>query len=338
LVLSREVQLKRRPAGAPVPEDFAMATREVPPPQDGEVMVRNRFMAVDPAMRGRMDDVKSYVPPFQLDAAMEARAIGEVIESRDSRFRPGDMVASTLGWREAFTAPGDALTLRDCSQLPPQAWLGFAGMTGMTAYVGMLRIGGLKGGDTVFVSAATGAVGSLACQIAKIKGHKVIGAAGGPKKLAFMRDVLGLDGAIDYKAEPSLVKALAREVKALGADGIDLYFDNVGGDHLHAAIALCSPFARLSICGMISQYNAAGAVTPPRNLTQIMTKRLRLEGYIVSDHMDLEQHFLADMTAWHKAGLLRQTETIHEGIDNGVAAFLSLFDGSNMGRTLVKLG
>lgn len=337
-MISREVQLKRRPSGAPTPDDFALASREVPPPQDGEVMVRNLFMAVDPAMRGRMDDAKSYVPPFQLDAAMEARAVGEVIESRDPRFAPGDIVASTLGWREAFTAPGDALSLRDCSELPPQSWLGFAGMTGLTAYAGLLRIGGLKAGDVVFVSAATGAVGSLACQIARLKGHKVIGAAGGAHKLDFMRDVLGLDAAFDYKAEPSLVKALAREVKAIGADGVDLYFDNVGGDHLHAAIALANPFARMAICGMISQYNAAGQVTPPRNLTQIMTKRLRLEGYIVTDHLDMEQHFLADMKAWYKAGLLRQSETIHDGIDNAVAAFLGLFDGSNMGRTLVRLG
>ncbi|MEZ5735543.1 MAG: NADP-dependent oxidoreductase [Novosphingobium sp.] len=242
------------------------------------------------------------------------------------------------GWREAFTAPSSALQLRDCSDLPAQAYLGFAGVTGLTAYAGMLRIGELKPGDVVFVSAASGGVGSLACQIAKIKGHKVIGAAGGPRKLDFLRDRLGLDAAIDYKAEDNLTKALAREVKAIGAGGIDLYFDNVGGDHLHAAIALANPFARMAICGMISQYNAAGAVTPPRNLTQIMTKRLRLEGFIATDHMDLEQHFLADMKAWHKAGLLQLTDTVHEGIGDAVSAFLGLFDGSNLGRTLVRLG
>ena len=196
---------------------------------------------------------------------------------------------------------------------------------------------GLKAGDVVFVSAATGGVGSLACQIAQIKGHKVIGAAGGARKAAFLRDELRLDGVIDYKAEPNLTKALAREVKAIGASGIDVYFDNVGGDHLHAAIALANPFARMAICGMISQYNAAGAVTPPRNLTQIMTKRLRLEGYIVTDHLDLEAQFLADMTQWHREGLLKPVETVLEGIDQAVDAFLGLFTGASLGRTLVKL-
>ncbi|MCB2078937.1 MAG: NADP-dependent oxidoreductase [Novosphingobium sp.] len=337
-MISREVHLKRRPDGSPVPEDFAFAECDVPAPGAGEVQVRNLFMAVDPAMRGRMDDAKSYVPPFELDAPMEGPAIGEVIASGDPGFVPGDIVFSRLGWREAFTAPAEVVEKRDCSELPPQAYLGFAGVTGLTAYAGMLRIGRLTPGDVVFVSAASGGVGSLACQIARIKGHKVIGAAGGAHKAAFLRDVLGLDGVIDYKAEDNLTKALAREVKAIGAKGIDLYFDNVGGDHLHAAIALANPFARMAICGMISQYNAAGAVTPPRNLTQIMTKRLELKGYIATDHMDLQQHFLADMKAWHKAGLLTQTDTVHDGIDNAVSAFLGLFDGSNLGRTLVRLG
>ncbi|MCB2064307.1 MAG: NADP-dependent oxidoreductase [Novosphingobium sp.] len=337
-MISREVQLKRRPVGSPVPEDFAIAERDVPAPGPGEVQVRNLFMAVDPAMRGRMDDAKSYVPPFELDAAMEGPAIGQVVASGDDTFAPGAMVFSRLGWREAFTAPVSALQLRDCSQLPPQSWLGFAGVTGLTAYVGLLHIGRLTPGDVVFVSAASGGVGTLVCQMARIKGHKVIGAAGGARKAAFLRDVLQLDGVIDYKAEDNLTKALAREVKAVGAGGIDLYFDNVGGDHLHAAIALANPFARMAICGMISQYNAAGAVTPPRNLTQIMTKRLELKGFIATDHMDIEQHFLADMKAWHKADLLKQTDTVHEGIDNAVHAFLGLFDGSNLGRTLVRLG
>ena len=337
-MISREVLLKRRPQGAPVPADFAVAERTVPQPREGEVMVRNLFMAVDPAMRGRMDDARSYVPPFQLDQPMEGPALGEVIASGDAGFKPGDMVFNRMGWREAFTAPAAAVQLRDCSVLPPQAWLGLAGVTGLTAYAGMIRVGGLKPGDVVFVSAASGGVGSLACQIAQIKGHKVIGSAGGAHKAAFLRDELKLDGVIDYKAEPNLTKALAREVKALGASGIDLYFDNVGGDHLHAAIAVANPFARMAICGMISQYNSAGLVTPPRNLTLIMGKRLRLEGYIATDHMDLEQHFLADMKAWHRAGLLNQAETVLEGIDNAVTAFLGLFDGSNLGRTLVRLG
>lgn len=334
---SREMQLKRRPVGAPVADDFALVTVDVPPPGPGEVQVRNLYMAVDPAMRGRMSDAKSYVPPFELDAAMEGPAIGEVLASNDPAFAPGDLVFSRLGWREVFNAPASALQQREKSGLPSSAWLGFAGSTGLTAYAGLLRIAELKEGDVVFVSAASGAVGSIACQIARIKGAKVIASAGGAAKKAFLLDELGVDAAIDYKAEDNLTKALAREVKAIGATGIDVNFENVGGDHLQAAIALANKHARMAICGMISQYNVTDAPTVPRNLTMIMTKSLRLEGYIVLDHMDLEPQFLADMKAWHAAGLIRQAETVHEGIERSLDAFNGLFSGANMGRTLVKL-
>jgi NADPH-dependent curcumin reductase CurA len=335
---SREMQLKRRPVGTPVAEDFALVTLEIPPPGPGEVQVRNLWMAVDPAMRGRMNDAKSYVPPFALDAAMEGPAIGEVLASNDPAFAPGDLVFSRLGWREVFNVPASALQHRDRVALPPQAYLGFAGSTGLTAYAGLLRIAQLRAGDVVFVSAASGAVGSIACQIARIKGAKVIGSAGGPRKKAFLLDTVGVDAAIDYKAETNLTKALAREVQAIGAIGIDVNFENVGGEHLQAALALANPRARFAICGMISQYNVTEAPTVPRNLTMIMTKSLRLEGFIVLDHMDLEPQFLADMKAWHADGLINQMETVHEGIENSVDAFNGLFTGDNLGRTLVKLG
>ena len=335
---SREMQLKRRPSGLPVPEDFALVETFVPPPARGEVQVRNLYMAVDPAMRGRMGDAKSYVPPFALDAAMEGPAVGEVVASADAGFAPGDLVFSRLGWRELFNAPASMLQHRDRARLPVRAYLGFAGSTGLTAYAGLLRIAALKQGDVVFVSAAAGAVGSIACQIARIKGCKVIAAAGGPRKKAFLEEVIGVDAAIDYKAEPNLTKALAREVKAIGASGIDVNFENVGGDHLQAALALANPKARFAICGMISQYNVTDAPTVPRNLTMLMTKSIRMEGYIVLDHMDMEQAFLADMIAWHEAGLIRQAETVHDGIDRSLDALWGLFDGNNLGRTLVKLG
>lgn len=334
---SREMQLKRRPVGAPVADDFALVEVEVPPPGPGEVQVRNLWMAVDPAMRGRMNDAKSYIPPFALDEAMEGPAIGEVLASNDPGFSPGDLVFSRLGWREVFNAPASALQQRERGVLPASAWLGFAGSTGLTAYAGLLRVAELKEGDVVFVSAASGAVGSIACQIARIKGAKVIASAGGAAKKAFLLDELGVDAAIDYKAEGNLTKALAREVKAIGASGIDVNFENVGGDHLQAAIALANKHARMAICGMISQYNVTDAPTVPRNLTMIMTKSLRLEGYIVLDHMDLEPQFLADMKAWHAEGLIRQAETVHEGIERSLDAFNGLFSGANMGRTLVKL-
>lgn len=334
---SREIQLKRRPVGSPVAEDFALVETAVPPAAPGEVQVRNLFMAVDPAMRGRMSDAKSYVPPFALDAAMEGPAIGEVLVSNDPGFAAGDLVFSRLGWREVFNAPAGALQKREAGVLPASAYLGFAGSTGLTAYAGLLRIAELREGDVVFVSAASGAVGSIACQIARIKGAKVIGSAGGARKKAFLLDELGVDAAIDYKAEDNLTKALAREVKAIGASGIDVNFENVGGDHLQAALALANKHARFAICGMISQYNVPDAPTVPRNLTMIMTKSLRLEGYIVLDHMDLEAQFLADMKDWHAQGLIRQAETVHDGIDRALAAFDGLFSGANLGRTLVKL-
>lgn len=335
---SREMQLKRRPVGTPVGEDFALAVVDVPPPGAGEVQVRNLWMAIDPAMRGRMNDAKSYVPPFALDAAMEGPAIGEVVASNDPGFASGDLVFSRLGWRELFNAPAEALRHRDRGALPPQAFLGFAGSTGLTAYAGLLRIAELRESDVVFVSAASGAVGSIACQIARIKGAKVIGSAGGPRKKAFLTDVIGVDAAIDYKAEPNLTKALAREVKAIGASGIDVNFENVGGEHLQAALALANYKARFAICGMISQYNVTEAPTVPRNLTALMTKSIRMEGFIVLDHMDLEPQFLADMKAWHAAGLIAQAETVYEGIERSLDAFNGLFTGANLGRTLVKLG
>lgn len=335
---SKEIHLIERPLGMPNPSNFTSVIVEVPPPNDGEIQVRNLYMAVDPAMRGRMNDAQSYVPPFALNAPMEGPAIGEVLISNHPDFKAGDLVFSRLGWREVFNTTADRLELRQSGKIPTSAYLTFAGMTGLTAYAGLLHIGDLKPNDVVFVSAASGGVGSLVCQIAKIKGHKVIAAAGGKEKTDFLKNTLGVDAVIDYKAETNLTKALAREVKAIGAKGIDLYFDNVGGDHLHAAIALANNFARFAICGMISQYNLGGeAPMSPRNLLLMMGKRIRMQGFIATDHLNLWQHFEADMVAWHKAGLLNAAETVHDGVDNALNAFFSLFTGESMGRTLVKL-
>jgi NADPH-dependent curcumin reductase CurA len=331
--LSREVRLVSRPVGTPTPDNFELAIVEVPDPGPGEVQVRNTWMAVDPAMRGRMSDAKSYVPPFTLGAVMEGPCVGVVTLSNDPGFQPGDLVWSRLGWREYVNAPATALKKRDASVLPPQAYLGLAGMTGLTAYAGLFEVAGLKGGETVFVSAASGGVGSVVCQMAKLKGCRVIGAAGGARKMAFLRDRLGLDGVIDYKAEPSLTKALAK----VAPDGIDVYFDNVGGDHLQAAIAIAKPFARFALCGMISQYNATEPSAAPRNLTQVVVKSLRLQGFIALNYLHLEPAFLADVTEWHRAGLLDSAETVHEGIDHALDAFFGLFKGENLGRMLVKL-
>ncbi len=334
MTASREVRLRRRPVGMPSAADFELATVDVPDPGPGEVRVHNLWMAVDPAMRGRMGEAKSYVPPFALGAPMEGPAIGRVVASNDPAFRPGDAVWSRLGWRERFNAPGSALKLRDCSILPEQAHLGIGGTTGLTAWIGLLQIAALKPDDVVFVSAASGGVGSIVCQIAKLKGHTVIAAAGGERKTEFLRDTLGVDATIDYKAEPNLTKALARAAPA----GIDVYFDNVGGEHLHAALAVANHHARFALCGMISQYNSTDAPLAPRNLMQAVVKRIRMEGFIVLDHLQREAEFLADVTAWYRQGTLRQAESVHEGIDRALEAFFGLFNGENLGRMLVRLG
>ncbi|HEX8569698.1 MAG TPA: NADP-dependent oxidoreductase [Caulobacteraceae bacterium] len=329
---SREVRLKRRPVGTPVLEDFELAEAEVPSPAAGHVQVRNAWMSVDPYMRGRMSDRPSYVPPFELGKAMQGGAVGEVVASQADGFAPGDLVLSMYGWREAYVAPSDQLQKLQTFGLPPQAFLGVAGMPGLTAWVGLLRIAELKGGETVFVSAAAGAVGSVACQIAKAMGCTVIGSAGGPEKVAFLREI-GVDEAIDYKAEADLRAALSRTAPK----GIDVYFDNVGGDHLEAAMAAARPYARLALCGMISQYNETEAAAGPSNMMLIVGKRLRLQGFIVSDHMKETPAFLQDMARWVQEGRVRSRETVEEGIENAPAAFLKLFTGENIGKMLVKL-
>ena len=333
MTTSREVRLKSRPEGLPTADNFEVATVDLPAPGPGQVQVRNHFMSVDPYMRGRMYDRPSYVPPFQIGEALQGGAVGEVVASNDPAFAVGDAVQSMWGWREAFNAPANTLQKLDTSSgLPLQAFLGVAGMPGMTAYAGLLRVGGLKDGDVVFVSAAAGAVGSVVCQIAKIKGHTVIGSAGGPEKAAFLKSI-GVDHVIDYKAVPDL-KAALREA---APKGIDVYFENVGGEHLEAAIDSARPFARFALCGMISQYNETGEPKGPSNIIQAVGKSLKLEGFIVSNHYDMLPDFLRDMSAWIGSGQLKWKDTVDEGIDAAPGAFIKLFKGENMGKMLVKL-
>jgi len=332
--VSREIRLKSRPVGIPVADNFEVASVELPVPGAGEVQVKNLWMTVDPYMRGRMNDVKSYSPPFQLGEVMQGGAVGEVVVSNDPSLKAGDLVSSFFGWREGFNAPAGVLQKLDTHGLPPQAFLGAAGMPGLTAYVGLVRIAAMKPGDVVFVSAAAGAVGQVACQIAKLKGHTVIASAGGADKAAYLKS-LGVDHVIDYKATPNLTEALM----AASPMGIDVYFENVGGAHLEAALMAANPFARFALCGMISQYNdadpAAGAT---RGLIVAVGKSLRLEGFIVSNHVDMMPDFIKEFSGWAAAGQIKWEETIEHGIENAPAAFLKLFKGENLGKMLVKLG
>ena len=331
---SREIRLKSRPVGMPKNSDFELATVDVAAPGAGEVQVKNLFMSVDPYMRGRMTDRPSYVPPFQLGQALQGGAVGEVTQSNDPNFKPGDLVSTMLGWREAFTAAPAASGMQkiDTHGLPPQAFLGVAGMPGLTAYVGLLKIGLMKEGETVFVSAAAGAVGQIVAQIAKIKGGTVIGTAGGPEKCAYLKEI-GVDHVIDYKATKDLTAAL----NAAAPKGIDVYFDNVGGDHLEAALNAARPFARFALCGAISMYNDTTPPPGPSNLMLAVGKQLRLEGFIVSSHFDMMPAFVKDVAGWVSAGKLTWRETIDNGVENAPGAFMKLFTGENMGKMLVKL-
>lgn len=332
MTTSKEIRLKSRPVGTPTAANFELATVDLPDPGPGEVQVRNSWMTVDPYMRGRMNDMRSYVPPFQLGEAMQGGAVGEVIASNDPAFRVGDPVQSFFGWREAFNAPAAAVQKLETHGLPPQAFLGVAGMPGLTAYVGLLKIAALKDGDVVFVSAAAGAVGQVVCQIAKLKGHTVIGSAGGSEKVAYLKSI-GVDHVIDYKAEKDLTAALM----AAAPEGIDVYFDNVGGAHLEAALMAARPLGRFALCGMISQYNATDMGEGVRGLIMAVGKQLRLEGFIVSSHADMQSQFVRDMAAWIAEGKVKWRETVETGIERAPDAFLKLFSGENLGKMLVKL-
>lgn len=331
-LVSREVRLKSRPVGLPKAENFELASVELGAPGPGEIQVRNLWMTVDPYMRGRMNDVKSYAPPFQLGEAMQGGAIGEVVASNDPSLKPGDLVSTMFGWREAFNAPAAMAQKLETHGLPPQAFLGAAGMPGLTAYVGLIKIAALKPGDVVFVSGAAGAVGQIVCQIAKIKGHTVIGSAGGPEKAAYLKEI-GVDHVIDYKATPNLTEALMQAAP----DGIDVYFENVGGAHLEAALVAARPFARFALCGMISQYNATDAGEGIRGLVLAVGKQLRLEGFIVSSHFDMMPAFVKELSGWVAEGKLTWRETVVEGVERAPEAFLKLFKGENLGKMLVKL-
>ncbi len=332
MVASREIRLKFRPIGMPTADNFELVSVPVPDPAPGEVQVKNLWMTVDPYMRGRMIDRPSYVPPFKLGEALQGGAIGEVAASNDPRLKAGDFVSTMFGWREVFNAPASTLQKLDTFGLPPQAFLGVAGMPGLTAWVGLTKIAALKSGDVVFVSAAAGAVGSVVCQIAKIKGHTVIGSAGGAAKGDFLK-LIGVDQVIDYKRTGNLTEAVLQAAPK----GIDVYFDNVGGEHLEAALTAANRFARFVLCGMISQYNLVGQPEGPRNLILAVGKSIRLEGFIVSNHLNLLPEFQRDMSGWIREGKLTWKETVEQGIENAPTAFLKLFKGENVGKMLVKL-
>ena len=330
---SREVRLAARPVGFPKDSDFELIEVTLADPGAGELVVRNLWMSVDPYMRGRMNDVKSYTPPFALGEAMQGGAIGRVEASNNPQFKVGDYVQHGLGWREYFISNGQGLGKIDVSIASPEAYMSVLGGTGFTAYVGLLDLGQPKPGETVFVSAAAGAVGSIVGQIAKIKGCRVVGSAGSDEKVALLTGKLGFDAAFNYKTS-DLEEALTRTCP----DGIDVYFENVGGDHLQAALNHMNPFGRIPACGMISQYNNSEPMPGPNNLSTVVRQRLTIRGFILSDHAARRPAFLADMSQWLREGKVKSEETVVQGIDNAASAFMGLLRGENTGKMLVKLG
>jgi len=333
MTVSREIRLASRPVGTPAAENFAVGSVELPAPGPGEVLVRNTWMSVDPYMRGRMYDRPSYVPPFAIGEALQGGAIGEVVASNSPDLAVGDLVSSMFGWREAFVAPAGACEkLPRIAGVPDQAYLGVLGMPGLTAYAGLLEIGKPQPGETVFVSGAAGAVGSVVAQVAKIKGCTVVASAGSDEKCAWLKS-RGIDHVINYKTCGNLLAA----VREAAPKGINVYFDNVGGDHLEVAIEMAKPFARFVECGMISGYNAEAPVPGPRNIIQVVGKSLMIRGFIVMEFAALRPQFLADMGQWISEGRIAWEETVMDGIEQAAAAFTGLFEGRNTGKMLVKL-
>jgi hypothetical protein len=322
--------LKSRPQGMPAPDNFELKKIELPPLADGQVRVRNLWLSVDPYMRGRMNDVKSYVPPFQLGEPMDGGAIGEVLESKAEGLVPGHLVQHMSGWRDEAIIPA-----RTAQKLPnlgvaPERFLGVLGVTGATAYFGLLDAAHAKEGDIMFVSAAAGAVGSIVAQIAKAKGMTVIASAGGAEKCEFVRS-LGADEVVDYKAGPIL-----KGLRAAAPDGIDVYFDNVGGDHLDAAFALARNNARFAICGMIEGYNDPTPMSF-RFIQRIISARIALKGFIIFDYFPRMTEFYRDMGQWLASGAVKSQETVVDGLEKAPDAFLGLFKGENIGKMLVRL-
>ena len=328
---SREIRLASRPSGIPTAVNFARAQIELKPLQRQQVMVRNLFMSVDPYMRGRMNDRKSYVPPFEIGKVLEGGAVGEVVESRAKEFKAGDAVVSNFGWREYFIASPKDLHPVSRAVQPLSVYLGALGMTGMTAWAG-LHLVKVEAGDVIYISGAAGAVGNVAGQLAKIRGCKVIGSTGSMEKVKFLREECGFDIAFDYKTGP-----VVEQLKVEAPDGIDVYFDNVGGEALEAALSMLRVHGRIIACGGISGYNEEKPRPGPSNLFNITTKRLTMKGLIVRDWLDRQGEFEKEVGGYLQSGKLKNKETVVEGLDQAESAFIGLFTGNNIGKMVVKL-
>lgn len=335
-VQSRQIVLVSYPKAVPQWDNFEIRSTTLDDDlKEGEVLVKNLSMSVDPYMRGRMTPRRSYVEPFALGEVLTGGAVGKVIASRRPSLPIGSLVSNFAGWRTHFISRSEEDGLKklpELEHLSPDIWLGTLGMPGMTAYVGLLKIAELKPGQRVFVSGAAGAVGMLVGQIAKIKGCYVVGSCGSDEKATYLREKLGFDEVLNYKKAP-----IKDQLTQVAGEGFDVYFDNVGGDHLEAALDVMKDFGHIAVCGAISQYNATQPAPGPSNLMQIIVKRLHLRGFIVSDHSEFYDEFISDMSRWVQEGKIIDRTTVFSGIDQAVPAFLGLFSGENTGKAIVKL-
>ena len=329
---NRRIVLAARPVGVPKPSDFRLEEVPVFSPAAGECLVKVHFMSVDPYMRGRISGRKSYAAPVEIGQTMVGASVGEVIESNSDRIAVGNYVTGGLGWQECATAPADELRVVDAGAAPLSAYLGVLGMPGLTAYYGLLKVAGLQSGETVCVSGAAGAVGSAVGQIARLHGCRAVGIAGGAEKCSLVTEEFGFDAAVDYKGE-----GFFHALRAASPDGIDVYFDNVGGPVTDAVFQLLNVRSRVAICGQISQYNAIDAPVGPRLLWHFITKRIRAEGFLVFDFREHDDESLAQMAEWVRNGKLKYRETVAEGIENAPAAFIGMLGGANIGKQVVKL-
>lgn len=330
---SHQIQLVNRPTGWPTPEDFRTVEVTYEQPPMGHVRVVNEFISVDPYMRGRMNDVKSYVPPFELGETMTGGAVGRVVESAASELPVGSVVLHQYGWRDVVQEEASGFRIvQELPDVPLSAYLGVLGMTGLTAYVGLTRIAPVAKGDTVFISGAAGAVGSTAGQIAHLLGaDQVIGSAGSAQKVEALTQRFGFTSAFNYKSGP-----VRTQLAQAATDGIDIYFDNVGGDHLEAALDMLNRHGRVALCGAISGYNAEESEPGPDNMTNIITQGLSLRGFTLGDHMDLATEFNERMSAWFTNGQITYDETVVDGLENTVEAFLDMMRGANTGKMVVR--
>ncbi|TKR55014.1 NADP-dependent oxidoreductase [Allopusillimonas ginsengisoli] len=333
--LSRQIVLAARPNGRPQPSDFRLEEVTLPEIQEGELLLEIQYLSLDPYMRGRMDDRKSYSPPTPVDGVMEGESIARVVLSRNADFKENDIVLSRSGWRSHMVSDGQGLTLLDQRFKPITTALGVMGMPGFTAYAGLRNIGKPQAGETVVVAAATGPVGSMVGQIAKIKGARAIGIAGGPEKCAFLKNELGFDTAIDHKA-PDFAEQLAHACP----DGIDVYYENVGGAVWQAVLPLLNEFARVPVCGLVAQYNSADTSGPnllPATMRQVLSKSLTLRGFIQREFADQRPLFLEEVSTWISEGRVQFKEDIVQGLENAPEAFTGLLEGKNFGKLIVRL-